>query len=257
MTYVRVTAARAAPLRIAALVGAPVLLAGCSSNFGFPDPITSQGEHTLRLWRIFFVIAALVVALIWGLVAWSVIRYRRRSDAIPDQRQTMVKLEIFYTAVPLLLVGVLFALTLSVNDKLTALDAHPDLRVEVVGFQWQWQFTYPDDGVTVSGTPDQPAELVLPVGRTVRFRLKARDVIHSFWVPEFLEKRDLIPGIDNQIDVYVKEPGTWVGRCAEYCGLSHWQMSFTLRAMPPADYERWLAGAKALPQPVVEGASAQ
>jgi cytochrome c oxidase subunit 2 len=258
MTHARVTASRAAPARIGlvivATVAAPVLLAGCSSNFGFPEPITSQGEDTLELWRIFFVIAMLVVALIWGLVAWSVVRYRRRSDAVPEQRQTMIKLEIFYTIVPLVLVGVLFALTLSVNNQLTALQSDPDLRVDVIGFQWQWQFEYPDDGVTVAGTPDEPAELVLPVGKTVRFNLEARDVIHSFWVPEFLEKRDLIPGIDNQIEVYVKEPGTWVGRCAEYCGLSHWQMSFTLRALPPAEFRQWLADAQALPQPIVPGA---
>ena len=182
------------------------------------------------------------------------IRYRRRSDAVPVQRQTMIKLEIFYTAVPLVLVGVLFALTLGVNNRLTALGRDPDLRVDVIGFQWQWQFRYPDDHVTVAGTPDHPAELVLPVGSTVRFKLEARDVIHSFWVPEFLEKRDLIPGIDNQIEVTVKKPGTWVGRCAEYCGLSHWQMSFRLRALPPAQFRQWLAGARAAPQPIVEGA---
>ncbi len=184
-------------IRAALLLAVTTFLTGCDTNFGFPDPITSQGEKTLELWRIFFVIAIAVVALIWGLVAWSVIRYRRRSDAVPRQRQTMLKLEIFYTVVPLVLVGVLFALTLQVNDELTTLKRDPDVRVQVVGFQWQWQFHYPGEGVTTQGTPDHPAELVLPVGRTVQFHLVADDVIHSFWVPEFLEKRDLIPGVDQ------------------------------------------------------------
>jgi cytochrome c oxidase subunit 2 len=248
MTRTRALAARGALLLLSIVV-----LGGCDTNFGFPDPITSQGEKTLELWRIFFPIAIAVVALIWGLVGWSVIRYRRRSDDVPSQRQTMLKLEIFYTAMPLVLVGVLFALTIRVNNELTALKKNPDVRVEVVGFQWQWQFKYPGQGVTTQGTPDHPAELVLPVGRTVQFHLVAADVIHSFWVPEFLEKRDLIPGVENRIQVFVKKPGTWVGRCAEFCGLSHWQMSFTLRAVSVAEYRQWLAQHRGLPQPAIPG----
>jgi cytochrome c oxidase subunit 2 len=231
--------------------GAATLLAGCGANFGFPDPVTEQGERTLELWRVFFPIAAVVVAMIWGLVLWSVIRYRRRSDAVPPQRQTMLKLELFYTAVPLAMVAILFALTIQANDELNALERDPGLRVRVTGFQWQWQFDYVDDGVSTSGTPAEPAELVLPVGRTVEFDLVAADVIHSFWVPEFLSKRDVIPEVDNKIQFFVKEPGTWVGRCAEYCGLSHWQMSFTLRALPADEFEAWLDAARGREQPVI------
>jgi cytochrome c oxidase subunit 2 len=163
----------------------------------------------------------------------------------------MVKLEIFYTVIPLAIVAVLFTLNLDAQRDLSRLSRDPAVKVDVKGFQWQWRFRYPGEHVTVTGTPDRPAELVLPVGETVRFHLVATDVIHSFWVPEFLEKRDLIPGVDNRIEVYVKRPGTWVGRCAEYCGLSHWQMSFTVRAVAPAEFARWSRAAAALPQPVI------
>ena len=117
----------------------------------------------------------------------------------------------------------LFAFTLVAQERIVDVDDDPDLVVDVTGFEWSWQFDYPDDGVTVTGTPEQPPELVLPVGRTVRMNLRTEDVIHSFWVPEFLGKRDLIPRVDNEIDVTSPRKGTWTGRCAEYCGLDHWR----------------------------------
>jgi cytochrome c oxidase subunit 2 len=103
----------------------------------------------------------------------------------------------------------------------------------------------------VNGTQDQRPVLVLPVGRTVRFELEAADVIHSFWVPEFLTKKDLIPGVDNAIDVDVVEAGEWVGRCAEYCGFDHWRMTFDVRAVPADEYDAWVAEARAAPQPIL------
>ena len=88
--------------------------------------------------------------------------------------------------------------------------------------------------------PGRPPTLVLPVDRTVRLKLIADDVIHSFWVPSFLEKRDLIPGVDNEIDVNVIEPGEWSGVCSEFCGLDHWKMNFSLRAVPPEEFDEWV-----------------
>jgi len=96
-------------------------------------------------------------------------------------------------------------------------------------------------GVTVTGNSEgSPPELVLPVGETVQLNLKASDVNHSFWVPRFLSKRDLIPGVRNRINVNVSETGTFVGRCAEFCGLDHWRMNFAVRAVSKADYQSWL-----------------
>ena len=113
----------------------------------------------------------------------------------------------------------------------------------MIGFQWQWQFHYRSEGVTVTGNSEgRGPQLVLPVGRTVQLNLMTADVSHSFWVPRFLSKRDLIPGVRNRINVNITKPGTFVGRCAEFCGLDHWRMNFEVRAVSEADYQSWLRG---------------
>ncbi len=109
-----------------------------------------------------------------------------------------------------------------------------------VAGRWDWQFTYAESGVTVTPAPGERPVLVLPVDRTIRFELETADVIHSFWVPEFGTKRDLIPRVDNQIDIDITEPGTWTGRCAEYCGLDHATMDFEVRAVPADEFDDWL-----------------
>jgi cytochrome c oxidase subunit 2 len=233
---------------------ATLALAGCSSTMGAPEPVSEQGSAMTDTWRVFLVGAILVSGLVWGLVLWSVVRYRRRShdDAtIPRQRQYNIGLEALYTIVPVLIVAGLFALTVVNVDRLDGSSSEPELTVTVVGFQWQWQFRYGDQDVAVSGTEDVRPVLMLPVGRTVRFQLEAADVIHSFWVPEFLTKRDLIPGLDNSIEVEVIEEGEWVGRCAEYCGFDHWRMTFDVKAVPADEFDRWLADARDAPQPIL------
>lgn len=254
-----------------ALSGALVLIgagfvSGCARG-GLPEPATAEGQHVVGLWQFFLWLAAVVAGLIWALTGYVVVsslRRRRRShdDGPPPQRQYATRLEIVYTAIPVLVVAALFAGTLRVNNILDADARAPDLQVEVIGFQWQWQFRYPaqpavpDTDIVISGQPgpDGIPELVLPVGARVRFSLVTADVIHSFWVPEFLEKRDLIPGVDNQIEVKVIREGVFVGRCAEYCGLDHWLMTFTVRALPPDQFHRWVQDQQARPQPQVAGA---
>lgn len=238
---------------------------------GLPDSATSQGEEVIQLWQVFFVLAVLVAALIWALTAYvilSSIRRRRAhagadeagrasGDAIPRQRQYNTRLELVYTAIPLLLVFVLLGLSVSSGESLTARTDTPAVDIRVVGFQWQWQFEYlGTDGrptIVLAGDPETPATLMLPVGRKVRFTLHATDVIHSFWVPEFLEKRDLVPGFDNVIEVDVTAAGEWTGRCAEYCGFNHWLMVFKVKAVPADEYDRWAADSAARPQPIVAG----
>ncbi len=238
------------------LVSLGSLVAGCSSNFGAPDGVTEQGDNFSRLWTIFFIGAVLVAALIWVLVIVSMIRFRRRSEEIPSQKQYDIPAEIAYIAVPILIVAALFGITVVATDGFTSLSDEPDLTVDVVGFQWQWQFEYPDQHITLNGGQDGQPTLVLPVGQTIRFNLESNDVNHSFWVPEFLEKRDLIPGVDNSIEIAITEPGEWVGRCAEYCGLDHWKMAFTVKAVPADEFEQWVAETAAKPQPVIEESAA-
>jgi cytochrome c oxidase subunit II len=222
--------------------------AGCSvPSFGAPDPKSEQGESIFSLWQGFFIAALAVGALVWGLLIFVILRYRRRNDEVPDQSGYHIPLEIFYTAAPVVIVAVLFGFSVATERKVNKLDADPAARIEVIGFQWSWQFHYRDEGITITGQPGEPPEMVIPVGRPTQLRLVAADVAHSFWVPDFLSKRDLIPGVDNEIDVTPTEQGQYVGRCAEYCGLSHWQMSYTVRVVSQKEYDAWVAEQRAAP----------
>ena len=135
---------------------------------------------------------------------------------------------------------VLFLVSVGTERYVTRHVADPAETVEVTAFQWGWQFHYPAEGVTVTGSGnDHPPELVLPAGVTTQLELSARDVVHSFYVPQFLEKRDLIPGIHNVVDVTPSRTGVFPGRCAEYCGLDHWRMDFAARVVPEDEFRRW------------------
>lgn len=214
-------------------------------RFGAPDPATEDGQRILSLWQGSVLAALGVGALVWGLLAFSVIRYRKRRQGLPSQRADNLPIEIAYTLTPVLIVAVLFGFTVFTQEKVTEKAANPDVVVEVTGYQWQWQFRYPDEGVVVTGTPEEPRPtMVLPVGSTVRLRLRTTDVIHSFWVPRFLKKLDMVPGLDNEMDVVVDDPGTFPGRCAEFCGLDHARMDFRVEAVSPTAYRAWIDGEK-------------
>ncbi|MGH2725147.1 MAG: cytochrome c oxidase subunit II [Actinomycetota bacterium] len=221
----------------------PVLLlpalASCGT-LGPPGGATEQGRAIRALWDVFFWVGVGVAAVVYGLILWSVVRYRRRSDELPPQVRVNIPLEIAYTLIPVLIVGVLFALTYRTESRVGRLVDDPALTVHVQAFNWSWRFDYEDRGVSVFGTPEDPPELVLPAGRTVRLRLTATDVIHSLYVPEFLFKRDAIPGHPNEFDISIDEPGSYTGQCAEFCGLDHARMRFTIRALPPTEFDRWL-----------------
>lgn len=231
--------------RLAGLGGAlaaSVALGGCGVRLGMPDSATEQGDTVLDLWSPAVVAAFVVGALVWALIIWSVIRYRKRSDALPSQIDEHIPLEILYTVVPIVIVAVLFVFGTVAYRDISETTATPDHVVTVTGFQWSWQFTYEGTDVVVQGTGEgnDGPELVLPVGETTRLDLVSEDVAHSFWVPEFLGKRDLIPGVDNEIDVTPTEEGTYRGRCAEFCGLDHWRMYFQVRIVPPAEFDAWI-----------------
>jgi cytochrome c oxidase subunit 2 len=232
---------------VAAFVG---LTAGCSlPTFGAPDAASEEGESILSLWQGFFLAALFVGALVWGLLIFVLLRYRRRArddeaearGELPSQNAYNIPLEIFYTAAPVVAVAVLFGFSIATERDVNALSDGPAVEVEVVGFKWSWEFHYPDDDIVVAGEPGEPPELVLPIGRPAHLTLVSADVAHSFWVPDFLSKRDLIPGVDNEIEVTPTREGTYQGRCAEYCGLDHWQMYYSVRVVSEDDYQAWLA----------------
>jgi cytochrome c oxidase subunit 2 len=210
-------------------------------SFGVPDPVTREGSHVASLWHGFFLAACAVGAFMLVLILYTVIRYRGRgSDRIPDQGSANGLAEVIYTGTPIAIVVVLFILSTATEREVTRTAARPAETVRVTAFQWGWEFHYPVEGVTVTGSGnEQPPQLVLPVGVTTRLELEAHDVIHSFFVPEFLEKKDLVPGLHNVLDVTPSRTGVFAGRCAEYCGLDHWRMDFSARVVPEADFRRW------------------
>ncbi len=209
-----------------------------------PPLLTEQAGTASRNWTVFGAVAIGVLVLVVVLLAYVVLRFRRRDEQMPAQTHYRVGIEVLYTVVPLLVVGALLALALVSLRSMTSTAGSPDLTVEVLGSQWQWRFTYPDDDVVVSGAGEEPPELVLPAGATVRFELASADVIHSFWVPGFLFKRDLVPGSPTSFDVdVVDRPGSFrTGVCAEYCGLYHDRMQFAVRVVPADEFGSWVQG---------------
>lgn len=220
-----------------------LLLASCGDDgptFGAPRGATTEGRDIFRLWQGSLWAALAVGAVVWGLIIFSLLRFRRRGDALPRQTHVNIPLEILYTATPLVIVAVLFAFNVRTQDRVDELSAHPALTVEVTGFQWQWKFRYAQSGVEVVGTDDREPVLMLPVGADVRLVLRANDVQHSFYVPAFLFKRDTVPGITNEVDLKVVEAGRYDGRCAEFCGLYHDRMGFVVEAVSQQEFDQWL-----------------
>lgn len=243
-------------MRIAA--AAVALLSTCAftvPRFSFPRPRSEQAQAILRLWQGAFVAAALIGALVIGLILWCVVRYRAKGPdgPLPTQTEYVIPLEIAYTVAPVVIIAVLFGFTFATQRTVEKRAASP-LMVEVKGSQWQWQFRYPEAGVTVQGAPvgagnrDGVPTMVLPVGRPVRIVLTSADVIHAFWVPDFLFKKDNVPGRTNEFDLTVTESGDYIGRCAEFCGLEHDRMTFRVRAVPAAGFETALVAAAGAPR---------
>ena len=222
---------------------------GCKgqwSRLGWPAPITREGRNTLNVWYGSITTAAIVGGFVILLILWSALWYRRRSpDQLPRQVRYNLPIEVLYTLIPVVIVSVLFYFTaIREND----MDNFKDVKmnVGVVGFQWSWQFNYLDQGVSVTGRPGEPPQLVVPVGTKIRFYETSPDVIHAWWVIPFLFKRDVIPGRVNSFAVTIDKAGTFQGKCTEYCGVDHDRMLFTLRAVDQATFQQWLSDTKAL-----------
>ncbi|MEU2785256.1 MULTISPECIES: cytochrome c oxidase subunit II [Streptomyces] len=249
-------------------------------RLGMPTPTTEEAPRILSLWQGSWAAALAVGVLVWGLIIWSAIFHRRSRTKVevPPQTRYNMPIEALYTVVPLIIVSVLFYFTARDESKLLELKDKPDVTVNVVGFQWSWCFNmvadvegstgdaktskelaaipdrYKDDfpanagGVYDCGTPSSrnPQKgtpgptLWLPKGKTVRFVLTSRDVIHSFWVVPFLMKQDVIPGHTNAFEVTPNREGTFLGKCAELCGVDHSRMLFNVKVVSPDLYEKHL-----------------
>lgn len=210
-------------------------------SFGFQHPQTTQATRTYHLWQGSAIAALVVGGIVWGLILWSVFRYRKKSDAIPKQTSYAPILEIIYTGVPILIVIGLFYFTLGVESKVDYVKPHPAVSLTVTAYQWGWRFVYGGKNVVVNTTSyAHPPVAELPVGQTVGVKLVSLDVIHSFYVPAFLFKRQAIPGIINEFDFRIKNAGLYPGQCAEICGLRHSEMRFVIKAVSPSTFNHWL-----------------
>jgi cytochrome c oxidase subunit II len=253
---------RANAVRVGALAVLLLALAGCSPNdtftrMGFPNPITKQGAITLSLWQGSWIAGLLVGAVVWGMIVWAVIFHRKRGDKLPPQVRYNMPIEILYTIVPFVLIAVLFYYTAKDENTIDAIPSNPAVTVNVTGFQWSWAFSYPQYGVNTDGNMWNPnitdaqnqAELPLleiPVGESVNFNLTSTDVVHAFWVPEFLFKRDVVPGHPNHFSITATQTGTFIGHCSELCGLYHSRMLFTLKIVTPAQFKSWISQQQAI-----------
>jgi cytochrome c oxidase subunit 2 len=184
-----------------------------------------------------------VFVVVAGLLIWSMIRYRRRGDELPPQVHGNNKLELTWTLIPLLLVIVLFVVTIQGQNRALEKSDRPALEVDVLAFQWSWRFAYQGQGVEVVGSPGNIPELVVPVGQPVRIRLRSADVVHSFYVPRTLFKRQAIPGRTTEFDLTFEKVGTFQGHCVQFCGLAHDDMLFRVRVVSPGEFQSWLAQA--------------
>jgi len=253
---------------IAGLVGLVALTAtGCSGSealrFGWPEGITPQSERMVNFWT-WTVIASLVVGVIvWVLILWPVVAHRKKSDELPKQFQYNHFLEVIYTGIPSIIVVILFYFTVTTQNYVLAEEPQDEVgvNVDVLAFQWNWQFTYNEyvdadgrrivprtsDGelVNTTGSTTEIPLLVLPSQSTIHYNLRARDVIHSFFVPEFHFKRDVFPypeknNQDNTFQNSIDKEGAFVGRCAELCGTYHSGMNFEVRVLDQERFDRYM-----------------
>ncbi|WP_342452996.1 cytochrome c oxidase subunit II [Demequina sp. B12] len=241
----------------AGAAGVALALAGCSQgieNGALPSTpeITDQTGTIIQLWNGSWIAALTVGIITWGLMLWCVAVYRKRKgdNKLPVQTRVHLPLEIMYTLVPIMAIGVLFKYTAEDIAEITAIPEDPDLEIQVVGKQWSWDFNYLSDdvfdpGVQAQLTGEDGVEatlptLYLPVDETVLFTLDSRDVIHSFWIPAFLYKEDTVPGRTNEWAVTPTQTGTYQGKCAELCGEFHASMLFNVKVVERDEYNAYM-----------------
>ncbi len=261
-------AVRGAITTTLALIGSSLLLTGCSAKdwernlrFGWPTGVTKQATRMRVLWTWSSVAALTVGVIVWALIFWCCVRYRKRGDELPRQVKENLLIEAAYTIAPFFIIAGLFYRTVVVENYVDRKTSNPDVRVVVTAFKWNWAFNYPgmqyanpdpnasndspnSTGASIGtvGTSTEVPILVIPEGKKVRFVEHSRDVIHSFWVPEFLFKRDVIPmPKDNEFELTATKTGHFVGRCAELCGTYHSAMNFEVRVVTPGKFDAYKA----------------
>ena len=181
----------------------------------------------------------IIFVLVEGALVVTVVRYRRRPGGAPPKPiHGNTTLEITWTIIPAIILAVIAVPTVKTIFKVASVPKNA-VQVDVIGHQWWWEFRYPQYGIITAN------ELHVPAGRDIAFTLTSVDVIHSFWVPAFGGKRDVIPGRTNHMWFNAGANGTFPGQCTEFCGASHANMLFKVMSQPQADFDAWVAEQKA------------
>jgi len=267
---------------LVALVAA-VFVSGIGQNLYPPNAATTQAQDTRGLYDIVFALAIAIFLAVEGLIIWSIIRYRRKpgDDVLPPQTHGNNLVEIIWTVIPTVIVLYLFAISYQTLNTVNAVSDAPDVRVHAVAAQFQWKFEYLDGSGNVMATQTVPyyattsadcsqasmtnagcGGMALPVGKKIQVTLDSPDVIHAWYVPRFLFKRDVIPGQTNRFEFTI-DPGdagqAFRGQCAELCGTGHRTMLFTVLGLSSTDYNTWLASLVTItnrtPPPAPSGAT--
>lgn len=235
------------------------IVSNTAASFFPPDAATRQGDDIRSLYDIVFIFAAVIFLAVEGLIIWTVVRYRRKpgDDDLPAQTHGNNLAETLWTIIPTVIVAFLFFVSWQTLNRVDTVSASPQLQVRALAGQFQWTFDYlADDGKTIEYTQFLPtgAEggLFVPVGVPVKVQLDSPDVVHAFYVPRFLFKRDVVPGQTNTFEFTINEDEagqTFRGQCAELCGVGHRAMVFDVHAMTQADFDAWLEERKASAQP--------
>ncbi len=210
-------------------------MAGAAAAASYPNVLNPAGSaaHDIKTLTLrVFAILSVVLVTVWILLATVIIRGRRRPEAQASRTSGNTRLEIIWTLVPAIIVAVLFFLTVRTTQQLAFGD--PSVRFDVVGHQWWWEFDFGPQGFKTAN------EVWVPNDRTVYADLRSSDVIHSFWVPQMGGKVQTIPGRVNHISFTPLIEGTYLGECAEFCGVQHAQMHFAMKVVSSAAYAAWL-----------------
>lgn len=235
----------------------------------FPFPVSPNGMNLYNLYIWISIPAIIIFIGVEAAIVYSIVKFRRANRPpgfLPKQVHGNTRLEIVWTVIPLVIVLTIAGLSTGelYRDYQSApglTNFHADLDVTVQAYRFGWRYVYPNGYVLNqpgSPTGNVPA-FVVPVGEVVRLRLQGTDVIHSWWVPALEGKQDAVPGYDNWTWFKINQTGEWRGECAELCGAGHYTMQIRVKAIPPDQFNAWLAAqqasASASPSPSAGGSA--
>jgi len=253
-------------LRLAAIplaVVTSLVLAACTPQMQLgwlpTEPgTTNQVDRVIGLWVTSWIVLLGVGIITWGLIIWAAVVYRRRKGqtGLPVQLRYNMPIEILYTVIPLILIIGFFAFTARDQEAIEEPLADPDVTIEVYGKRWAWDFNYVNENVYYQGIQAQEREdgqldistvptLYLPVGQKVEVKIESRDVLHSFWIVDFLYKKDMIPAKSNYWYFIPEKEGSYVGKCAELCGEYHSLMLFNVEVVSQDEYDAYIESLRA------------